>query len=42
MTDEQRALARTLMRSIRAAQVHPDLPARITSRVAAINGPDQN
>jgi hypothetical protein len=42
LTDEQRELSRQLMRSIRKAQAQPDLPARITARVAAINGPDQN
>jgi hypothetical protein len=42
MIDESRDLARKLMRSIRNAQPHPDVAARITSRVAAINGPDQN
>jgi hypothetical protein len=42
LTDEQRELSRKLMRSIRSAQPQPDLPSRLTARVAAINGPDQN
>jgi len=42
LSDEQRELARKLFHSIRNAQPNPALPAKILTRVQAIQGPDQN